>query len=167
MRREGGNEMAPAGSFVSGGVFVHAAFLGHALRWANSLSAVFPGCSLDCCLYSVCLWAICSAVSPRAAPMLWALPEPSLLTLELHAFSPTGCKNSWNLAPITFQFNCYGDSFSLCTSLWPWSLSTVAATIHFSPKPVIHISSHLWYGLFCTFSCGVCSSSLQVNFWDI
>lgn len=33
---------------------------------------------------------------------LWVLPKPSLLTFELQALSPTGCKNAWNLVPFVF-----------------------------------------------------------------
>lgn len=101
---------------------MNVASLGHALIWASNLPTLS---------FQVLFWLM----FPYCTSVGWlpCLPSKSSLnaskfsssqahwSLELQALCPVGYSNSQNLAPFTFQDNCYGDTSSqytpLCVSL--------------------------------------------------
>ena len=155
------------------GVSMNTATLGYALRRANSLLTECSRCSSDH-LFPHCMPPRLSAFSPGRT--LQNLFQPSLLTFktlgfkphwlqELTKFSPSHFPNQWLWRNIFCVFPC---EFLSLSPLYNHSyLLSTAARIRFSPKPCLHTSYLLWCGLFSTYSCGVCSASLQVNFWGI
>lgn len=142
---------------------MNAASLGHALRRANHLP-------------SICLWILCLPSLQDQHKAFWTISQPSLLTINTLSFKPHCSPEVTKFRP-TFQASHYGDSFTLCTLLCVslslarfcncGSLPTAAATVCFSPKPHLHTLYLLSCGPFFTFSWGVCSARLQVNFWGI
>ena len=100
-------------------VSVNAVFLGCSLRWMNN----FPHCVsqvpfrllFPCCMCTGCL----PAFSPRSSAMPSRLHSSQVCwPLKLQALGPAGCQNSQNLAPLPFQANRYGDSFSSYAPLY-------------------------------------------------
>ena len=137
-----------------------------------------PRCCRDHCFHIVCPWAVSLPSLQEQLQCLWALPKPNLLTFRTLGFKACWLQELMKFAPFAFQANLlWGFVFpvwaSLCTSL-PFcllcnqgSLPTAAAMICFSPKPHSHTYYLLRCGLFSTFSCRVCSVSLQVDLWGI
>ena len=134
-------------------------------------SSPVSGCVLTARSLAPASESVCLSLCPSPAQKWINIKKQQQL---LQALSPADCKTSWNLSPLAFQANCYRDLFSLSTSLCAslsllihhCSLSTAVATIHFFPQP--HpCTFFLWCVLFSPFSCGVCSASLQINFWSI
>ena len=140
----------------------------------------FPLCApvalqitVSCYMSLGCLPCLFSKSSPN---VLQALQEPSTLSFKTPGFKPYWLQELTKSGPSHSPANCYRDSFSLCIPMCQsftllrdhGSLLTTVSTICFSSKLHLHTSYYLLQcGLFSTFSCGICSASLQINFWDI
>lgn len=127
-----------------------------------------PRHSSESCFHAVCPRVVCLPPLQKQHNALWALKFP--------AFSPATCRNSQNLASLTFQANCYGDSFSPGTPvsaglslpfLCKHSFLPTAANDPFLSHTVSPHFPPFSGGLFSAFGCGVSSASLRGNFWGM
>ena len=72
--------------------------------------------SSDCCFNAVSRMFACILSRNRAA-CSGLYPSQACCPLKRQALRPTGCKNSQNSAPLIFQTNGVGATFSLCIPL--------------------------------------------------
>lgn len=151
------------------GVLVNSASYRHAPRRRNNVPTVCLRCSSDCCVHALCPCVVCLPSLQAQPTALWALFHPNPLTFKLQALSPSGCKNSPNLAPLFFQASGFRETFLLWVPLCAplphhiillcdcISFPSTSPMICFSLKPYIHTFYLLWCGLLSLFSFGVCS----------
>ena len=164
--------MVPASFFVPGRVFLWMLPLWDMLQDEQiSFSMCVPG-TLQITVSILCVYELfaCFLSKSSAVPSSLCLSQ-AYWPLELQALSSTDCHNSQNPSLLASQANCYGDFFlcvlphgnlSLTLLCNHSSLPATASMILLSPKPHLCTSYLLQCGLFFTFSCGVCSASLQV-----
>ena len=116
------------------------------------------------------------AFSPKAVQ--WPPNSPKLrpLTFKITSFKPCWLQELTKFRPFSFPSQVLWEDKSLCVLLCTSlscsfydhsSLTTGAAMICLSSKPHLCISYLLSCSVFPTFSCRICSSSLQINFWVI
>ena len=113
------------------------------------LQIVFTPCApgvLQVSFHTVYTPVLFACLLSRSSTVLSRLyPSQACSSLKLQALSPTGCKNSQNSAPLTFQANGYGETFFLCVPLCiPLPLAllcdygclpSATSKIHFSELP--------------------------------
>ena len=111
----------------------------------------------------------------KSSPIIFlGLPEPSTLTFKTLGFKPWWLQELMRFRPFhflsqllwgfIFEWMCAPFCVSLSLALLHnhGSLPTAVAMICFCPKLHLYIFYLLWYNLFFTFSCGVCSANLQI-----
>ena len=166
-----GREMAPACSFVLGGVF----------PWSLSLWATLgyeqitlpPVCTLrfsNCCFYVISAWAVDCALSPWAqgwSLLIFKIPGfKTLLVARAHEIRPLSLSKVmlWGFVPLVGWIPSVRDCFTPLSAP-PAPSPPSMALVCFAPRPCLHSSNLLQCGLFSTCSCGDCSASLQVIIW--
>lgn len=163
----GGKWLLTVSLFLEG-FLMNAASLGHSLRRATNLPTVCPMRSSDCCFHTVGLLAVCPAFSLKVAPMSSKFSHSQAgWPLKLQALR-LSCFPSQLLQGFIFPTG------SLCASS---SLGLLSRRLQIPPHcsnqdPFLsQVSSCISYlllcGLWSTFSCGLCSDSLQINSWGI
>ena len=161
--------MAPASSFVSRRVSWWMLPLWNALQNEPVRSLL---CAPDILQATVFMLHVCTlfAFSPRTTqcPLTFKIPNFNPCWLEeLMKFSLNGFQSQlWCrlIFPICSTM-CYSVS---CLSLSPQLLPHCSSHNPFlSQMALLHFLPSLQCGLFFTFSCGVCSAGLQINFWGV
>lgn len=113
-----GREMAPADSFVPGGVFPWSFSL-WATFWYEEITLppvcpiCFSNCWFWCCICMGCLLAVSLRVGTLLSNTLQAPQRWACQFLRFQALSPTSYKNSWSSASLSFKGRCFGDLSSL------------------------------------------------------
>lgn len=160
--------MAPASSFVSGGVS-HDPCLSQPHSDMRKSLSLFPAHSVFQIVGSstVSAWAVCRAISlrveTRLSNTLQALPELSLPIFKIQGVKSAGCTNSWNLAPFSFKGEHYGDLSSPLVGSPVWK-SVFYPSLHH--QVALHQGCS-WSILLCPSYLLQCDFSLFCQSWVI
>lgn len=90
--------------------------------------------------------------------------------LKLQVLSSSGCKNSWNTAPLPFQVSGLGENFFsvlLHFSAGEMTSPTLVPTVIFSFKLLLHTFYLLWWGLSSPFISAFYTVRLEIDIWGI
>lgn len=123
--------------FPEGDPSRNAASLADTSRWAKNLPTLPFRLSPNHYFHVMSMGSLLCLLSKRIPSISGLFLSQACWLLELQALSPAVCKNSWNLTPLAFLVNYYGDSFPpVCSSLcftvihhWSFLSTTVALSV--------------------------------------